>query len=67
MDTLFTILFETIVFLLLGISISYLIWKSKKGSKSNFGEFIDKYGYGIAIVSFIVISIVVATIKTLSQ
>ncbi len=66
MDTLFIIVIEFIGLMIIGIPVTYLIWRLG-GKKDSFGEFINKYGYGIAVISFIILGVIFASIRTAMQ
>lgn len=63
MDIIGTIIVEVLALFIVGIPATYFIWKLGK-KKLSFGDFLTKYGYGIAWISLLIIVIIVAYART---
>lgn len=57
------ILLEVAIIIAVGFPVTYLVWKVG-GKKKNFGEFLGDYGYVIAIVSIVIISMIIFWIRS---
>jgi hypothetical protein len=65
MNTVGLIIIESVILIVLGFPITYLVWRFSNTKKS-FADFLNKYSYTIAVISFIIIGITIAAIRTMT-
>ena len=63
MEFITEIFFQIVILFTFGLLTSYIVWKLKK-KKTDFGEFLNKYGEMLAWAGFAVVGITIALIRT---
>lgn len=63
MEFITEIFFQIVILVTFGLLTSFIVWKLKKG-KTDFGEFLNKYGEMLAWVGFLIVAVTIALIRT---
>ena len=56
------IFWQAIILLVIGLAMSFLVWKLKR-SKTDFGDFLNKYGEMLAYAGILLIALVIALVQ----
>ena len=56
------VFWQAVILLTIGVAISFLVWKLK-GSKTDFGDFLNKYGEMLAYAGILLIALVIALVQ----